>query len=321
MEVTKGGLTDRLQSIFLKEPVPFSGRREVNWKAVKYSLLGTIGLAVFVLLLLPAPNPEVASFQDKGEVNSGVNQTSEANPTAETAAQLESARMNLNAVPRSLQHLYSSSQGGPSSGTSRDRNSSMIVTRGGLDLKTQVPPGSRIRVRLLSNATVANQSMPVIGIVTSDFVHEDSVAISSGSKVFGEVSFDGSDRAQVTWKAVQMPDGRERAFSAVSVSKDGQVGVAGKVHSDAVKNTVGQTLTRFIGAYAEGSMQRGALGGNPGGSENGWKNAFAETAKDRAEALAEDMKKERRWIEIGPELEFYAVLTSPFIFREPGGSY
>jgi hypothetical protein len=51
-----------------------------------------------------------------------------------------------------------------------------------------------------------------------------------------------------------MPDGRERAFSAVSVDLDGQVGVQGRIHSDGVKNAVGQTLSRFIGAYAEGSM-------------------------------------------------------------------
>ena len=63
-------------------------------------------------------------------------------------------------------------------------------------------------------------------------------------------------------QSVQFPNGAMKPISGIGVGSDGQVGVEGEVHSEAVKNTVGQTLTRFVGAYAEGSMQRGALGGD-----------------------------------------------------------
>jgi hypothetical protein len=93
------------------------------------------------------------------------------------------------------------------------------------------------------------------------------------------------------------------------------------VHSDALKNTIGQTLTRFVGAYAEGSMSRGALGATEGGSANGFKNAISETATERAQAWAEDMKKERMWIEIPSGSESWAVLTQAFVFRDPGSTF
>ena len=114
--------------------------------------------------------------------------------------------------------------------------------------------------------------------------------------------------------------GGDRQFLAVSVDQDGQVSVQGKIHSEVLKNTAGQTLTRFVAAYAEGSIQRGALGSNPGGDDNGWKHAVAETAKDRADKWAEDLKKEKKWIELKSGTEFFAVLKEPFTFRDPGGS-
>jgi type IV secretory pathway VirB10-like protein len=163
--------------------------------------------------------------------------------------------------------------------------------------------------------------MPVIGIVSKDVLQEGELAIPQGAKLFGEASFnDSTERADIAWRAIQLPDGRGRQISALGVGLDSQIGVEGRVHSEALKNAVGQTLTRFIGAYAEGSMQRGVLGASEGGSENGLKNAIAATAKDRAEAWAETMKKEKKWIEIDAGQEVSAVLTQAFPFREPGNT-
>lgn len=316
----KPALKERLSNIFLKEKVYFLKRREINWTSLRNCAIAAVCLGVLVLLLLPNPGAQQSSFQDKSEDGVGTRMIPQSDPTEEALNQLRGSGYARSA-PGSLDHLYARGGSG-GSGSGDDRASSMILARGGLDSKTQLPPGSRLSVRLYEKAIVAGQGMPVIGLVTHDFVHEDSLAIPEGSKLFGEVSFDeGSDRAKVDWRSIQLPDGRERPLSAIGVSADGQLGVSGKVHSDAVKNTVGQTLTRFIGAYAEGSIQRGALGGNPGGNENGWKNAISETAKDRAEAWAEDMKKQKRWIEVSNTTEFYAVLTQNFAFRDPGSSY
>lgn len=315
---------EKLKNIFLKEPVPFATRREPNWKAIKWAGVTVVGATVvFLLLYSPAPTEET-SYHEKAEPGSTQVKSTESAPSDTALSQIEQGRVNMNSVPRSLDYLYSrsgGSGGGSLQGGNSNRNSSMIVSRGGLDSKTQLPPGSRIRIKIIEQAIIANQSMPVIGLVASDYIHEDGLAIPKDSKIFGEISFDeSSERAQFSWRSIQFPDGRERPISAIGVGFDGQIGVEGKVHSNAFKNTVGQTLTRFIGAYAEGSMQRGAFGGNPGGSDNGWKNAIGETAKDRADAWADDLKKEKKWIELRAGTESFAVLNQPFTFRDPGGS-
>lgn len=321
MEV-KTPLKARFANFFLKEKIYFLNRREINWKSISNCALLAIGFGICGILLLPAPKENKGSFSSErpeSQETQNPPQGREPDPTQETLRQLNGAG-GSRAVPQSLDHLYAPDSGG--SNANEDRNSSMILARNGMDAKSQLPPGSRLSVRLYERAIVANQGMPVIGVVTRDFVHEDALAIPKGSKLFGEVSYDeGSDRAKVNWQTVQLPDGRNRQLAAIGVGLDGQVGVSGKVHSDAVKNTVGQTLTRFIGAYAEGSMQRGSMGANQGGNDNGLKNAVAETAKDRAEAWADDLKKQKSWIEVSNGTEFYAVLTANFAFRDPGATY
>lgn len=320
MEMTmKDSLIAKAKNLFFKEKTYFQNKRDINWGSLKKCALAALLLGMTGILFIPSPKESSGDFHEEGNAHIST-PSAQPDPTQEAISQMQGGHSSRST---SLSHLYSSNYGGGGSSNSGDtRNSSMILARGGLDAKTQVPPGSRVAVRLYERAIVASQGMPVIGVVTRDYIHEDSLAIPQGSKLFGSVSFDdGGDRAKVDWKSVQFPDGRERPFSAIGVSSDGQVGVTGRVQSKALMNTVGKTLTRFVGAYASGSMQRGALGGNPGGDDNGWKNAIAETAKDQAEGLASDLQKEKRWIEISNSTEFYAVLTANFSFRDPGTTY
>lgn len=104
-------------------------------------------------------------------------------------------------------------------------------------------------------------------------------------------------------------------------TEDGQAGIEGKVKSEALKNTVGETLTQFIGSYAEGSMSQGAFGASQGGVSNGLKNAVAQTAKERASSMADAMKKEKKWIEVNAGTETLAVLSQSFVFKDPGAVY
>lgn len=328
MEIAHSGfLKESVSRLFLKEPKPFTTKRDINWSGIKKAGGISVGVAVLALLLMPSPKNDKSTFHEKGDVlQAGVAKIPDSSATDDTWAQLQAAKTATGTVPSSLDYLYRSGQGagvvGGGGGHGDDHNTSMIMARGGLDSKTRLPPGSRIRVRLAEKAIVSGQSMPVIGIVSSDAMHEDTVAIPQGSKLFGEVSFDeSSERARVAWREVQMPDGRTRQLAAVGVGSDGRVGVDGHVHSEAVKNAIGQTITRFIGAYAEGSMSRGQFGASDGGEANGLKNAVAETAKDRANAWAEDLSKERKWIELEAGSESFAVLSQSFAFRDPGVTY
>ena len=315
-------LKARIFSLVLKDSLPFTKKRDVNWSAVKK--FGGAGLvaAVLLVLLLPTAKEEQKTFHEKTDSGSS-QQTAgvESDPTQDTLVQLQNARTNTAAVPRSLDPL-SQIAGGVSGQNGPDRNSPMILARDDASSKNQLPLGSRFSVCLLEKTIIGSQAMPVVGIVEREVTYEDAVAIPKGSKLFGEASFDdNSERAQITWKSVRLPDGRERQISAIGVDRDGQAGVEGILHSNAIKNAIGQTATRFIGAYAEGSMQRGPLGASQGGYDNGVKNAVAETAKDRANAWAEEMKKEKKWIELRSGEEFNAVLTQAFSFRDPGVTY
>ncbi|MDZ4660418.1 MAG: TrbI/VirB10 family protein [Pseudomonadota bacterium] len=325
MEIDK--LQERLSNLVLKDALPFTKKRDVNWKIIRnVSIVGVISMVV-VILLLPTPRPDQKIFYEKseGRTSAGSNPANamtphENNPTEDTLAQLQSAKSQAGSVPNSLDHLYNSGGGG--GGSSANRNSSMVLSRGGFDSKTQLPPGARFSVVLDQSMTLDSHSMPLTATVNKEVTQEDGTAIPQGAKLYGDASFDdASERVQVNWKSVQFPNGTMKPIAGIGVGSDGQVGVEGDVHSNAMKNTVGQTLTRFIGAYAEGSMQRGALGSNPGGGDNGLKNAVAETAKDRANTLAEGMKKERKWIELKAGSIFFVVVTQAFQFRDPGATH
>jgi type IV secretory pathway VirB10-like protein len=313
-----------LKKFFLKEPRPFTSKREVNWDKVKTVGISLIGITILGIVVMPTSQPDETSFHEKIENGSTTQvRTGENDPTQEAIRQLQDSQVNANSVHASLDYLYKPSGGGLGGGSrgGQNRDSSMILTRGGADSRTQLSAGTRVSVRLTQRAVIANQAMPVVGIVSNDVENEGGLAIPSGSKVLGDVSFDETtERASISWRSIILPDGRERPFSAIGVGQDGQVGVDGNVHSDGVKNVVGQTLTRFVGAYAAGSMNTGAFGANQGGHANGMRNAIAETATDRANKMGEDLQKERKWIELNSGMDTVAVLNQPFTFRDAGAT-
>lgn len=326
METNKGStLIDRLSRFYLKEQKPFTQKRDIHWRALKISALSGILIAVLILLLLPTSQSETTQFSEKVDAYGYKIQTiAESNPTADAWAQMQQSQLNSGVAPRTIDYLNGSGVGhaGFTSNSKPDRSSSMIIGRSGVDSKMQLSPGTKIKVRLNDSVTLSTESVPVIATVVSDVEYENSIAISSGAKVIGEISFDeSSERASVTFRSLQLPDGRERPISAIAIGNDGQYGIEGKVNSMAIKNTIGQTLTRFIGAYADGSIQRGQLGASQGGHENGMKTAIAETAKDRAEAWAEDLKKEKKWLEVKSDKEFILIINQPYQFRDPGSFY
>lgn len=311
-----------MDDFLFKEKKPFTNKRDYNWDFL-FKLAGGITFIVIgALLFWPEKKPLQEVFHEKTQ-NGSVISTSENDPTAQTTEQIQSGSVNLQSVHSSLDHLYAPSSGGIGGGTGgRERNAAMILARSGNDAKIQLSAGTRIFVSLTDKVIVSNQAMPMMGIVVKDVIHDDDLAIPQGSKVLGSVSFDeSSERANVTVTSIIFPDGRERQLSAIGIGSDEQVGVDGNVRSTAVQNTIGQTLTRFIGAYAQGSMSTGQFGAQAGGYQNGVKNAIAATAEDRANAFAEDMKKQKKWIELSYGTQFMAVLNQSFIYREPGNTY
>ncbi|OQW47579.1 MAG: hypothetical protein A4S09_14800 [Proteobacteria bacterium SG_bin7] len=314
-----------LKQYFLKEAKPFTSKRDVNWTRVQICATATVSVLIFGIMLIPESKPEQDTFHEKAERGSlAQNLKIENDPTQETIRQLQESQTSTQQIPRSLDYLYRQNSATRSSGvnSNKDFSSSMILNREGVNSRTQLSAGTKIAIRLSNQITITNQSMPVMGIVTYDVAGDSCTAIPSGSKVLGDATFDAdSERASISWRSIIMPDGRERPFSAIGIDHDGQIGISGNVHSDRVKNVVGQTLTRFIGAYAQGSMSTGMLGANQGGHENGLRNAVAQTATDRANSIGEELQKERKWIELKNGAETIAILNQPFTFRDAGVTY
>jgi type IV secretory pathway VirB10-like protein len=321
-------LSQKIKLLLFKDAKFLSSKKEVNWKFIKLVSIVGIVVAVVVLLLLPEPKPEVREFHNGTDsiAQTTEQKKEEPNPNQDTWEQMKASQTSASSALKSV-GSYSNYLGGGisgggssgSSGSSKNHNSSMVLSRADSDSRLSLPSGSVLKVRIVSRVTVSTDPMPVMGIVTSDVVHESMLAIPNGSKLFGEVTFDEStEKAQVAWKSIVMADNRRRDIQAIAITSDGQPGIFGNVRSNALKNVAGNTITRFIGAYAEGSMTRSLLGASTGGAENGFKQAVSETAKDQAEQYGNDLKKEKKWVEIEANIETHAVITAPFQFRDVG---
>lgn len=313
------------ERIYLKEPKPFTKKRDLNWFGIQIVFGILLAIIVTTILLWPSSAPEQKVFHEKTNGSTSSNSSGEqSDPTQETVKQIQSAQMNSQQVHSSLDYLYrqENSPSGSSGTNQPNRNSGMILARNGFDNRTQLSPGTRISIRITQGISVSEESVPIIGTVLKDVDAETGNAIPSGSKVLGDVSFESSsEKVSLTLRAIILPDGRERAFSATALSSDGHSGLEARIRSESAKNVVGQTLTKFVGAYAAGSMNTGAFGANHGGGKNGLRNAIAETATERANLMGEEMQKEKKWAELSSNQEISVVLTQPFSFRDPGGTY
>ncbi len=271
-------------------------------------------LLIISVLLVPS-DPEVSAEYATSSKAQNYNQGQLRDVTEDTVNQIQASRGDSLRVHKSLDYLYQKDSTGSGSGGSemRNRNSSMIVSRGGLDSRNQLPPGTSIQSQLLSSVSIETETCPLVAIVTKPVLSDSGVAIPEGAKLIGEGTFDeNSDRAKVHWKSIILLDGRERSLSAHGYAD-------GKIQSHQMRNAVGQTITKFVGAYAAGSINTGAFGANAGGHRNGLRNAIAETASERATGMAEDMQKQKKWISLEKGEPISTVLSHPFTFRDPGG--
>ena len=333
MEKTKKiSIIHKLKSYLLKEKRFLSSKKEVNWIFLKQSLIVGICLTVVVLLALPETKSDNKEFysqtSDKIEpIKNTQSSSDENNPSLDTWNQMKQSQSTASSALKSVD-AYSgylsggSTYSGRSSHQEKNYNSNMILSRNGGDANTSLPAGTSLKILIQNSVTVSDVQMPVIGTVTQDVLHGSVLAIPSGSKIYGRASFDEStEKAQIVWESIAMSDSRSRQIQALAVTNDGQSGVYGSVKSNTYKNITGHMITRFVGAYAEGSIERSVLGVSTGGAENGLKQAISETAKDQAEQWGNDLKKEKKWVEISANTKSEAIITTPFQFKDVGVTY
>jgi hypothetical protein len=305
-------LLEKVTGIFIIEPVSFSTKRRINFRGLGWLLCGFLALFCLVVFLVPAPQVQTRDYNER---------TTEAG--SQTIGGSTAGAPSQNPLSTAAVHTavssYNIGNGGGSASAGTNRNTSMIIARDN-DLSTTLPPGTKFWVKLSQAATVTNRTMPVIGVVVSTVSGDNSVAIPENAQIFGEASLDSeSERATFNWKSIMFPDGRSKTLAALALGFDNQAGVEGNYHSDALKNTAGELVGKFVGGVAEGAITRTPFGASQGGIENGLLQGVADTAKDRTDAWTEDMKKPRAWIELEAGTRFQVILSQPFIFRDPGG--
>ncbi len=311
--------------LFLKDPKPFSDKRDLDVSKLAKVGGGLVVLVVIGLIAWPTPPPEATVFNEQRDSSGRIVERTGSELQDNTLSQFHESQMAARdpsrRVPSLSELMGENAQGGHGSGSGgRSLGASMILMRSGFDAKTQLSQGTRIQVRVVDTLSlVASGSMPIRGVVEMDIEHESTVAIPKGSQVLGEAAFNSSlGRAQVIWKQLVFSDGRMRELAAIGIGRDGKPGIEGNVHSGAVLATTGKLLGRFVGAFAEGSMTRTQTGESEGGYENGLKNAVGETARDQADSWAEDLKTTNPWMELKAGTLSTAILTEAFAFREAG---
>lgn len=303
----------KISGVFLVEPVSFSSKTRINLRGIGWVLCSFLTLFCIAVFLAPAPEEQTRTYHER-------------KPEGVTAIASDSVQQPQKPVDPLNQAVIRASLGTPISGggsgigsASINRNTSMIIAHDN-DLSTTLPPGTKFWVRLAQGVNVTGRTIPVIAVVMSTVVSGNTVSVPEDTRIFGEAVLDGdTERASISWKSVLFPDGRSKTLSGLALGPDNQAGVEGAYHSDAMKNTAGQMISHFIGGFAEGAINRGAMGANPGGLQNGLLQGTADTAKDRAAAWSEDLKKPRAWIELEAGAQFQVILTQPFVFRDPGG--
>lgn len=319
-----GLLIEAIKSTILKLKTHFvkksevSEKKEVNFKSFKILLFG--GVLIFILVTFLLPTEQDIEFSQKMVASTEKAHTDEAEDLKNDPNQNLATQM-WNSSSNGLRNVYSNSSGG-GSGNQINYNTSMIVGAKNGNAKTQLRPGIRIPLRILDKFVVSQESVPILAESILDSTTDSGLRLPAGSRFYGEASFQkGSERAAIQFRQISLPSGEIKSISGIAVGKDGQPGVAGDVHSDGAKNTMGSLITTFIAGYATGSMETDVLGRSKGGVENGLKAAVAATAKDRANSYGEKLKTQREWIEVNMGVECDVLLSESMNLQEMGGDH
>lgn len=312
------GLKSKLRSQVIKEN-EFSEKKDFNFKKIRNFLLASLALFVLIVLFLPS-QPEI-EFTEKKEI---------AKPKDELVAHADevSSQTSESKIKKSSsENLWGSPSRSGSSyngggGSQINYNTSMLIGGGQKNAKSQLRQGLRLPLRILDKVTISQEPVPILAEMILDSMTESGLKLPSGTRLCGEASFQKeTERANIRFSQMSLPNGQIKKISALALGKDGQVGVAGRTFSDGAKNSVGQLLTTFVGGLASGSMDLDVLGRSKGGIENGLLNALAQTAKTKAENYGQKLKAEREWLEISSGTECDALLSDSLNLQDWNGEH
>ncbi|MGZ3806296.1 MAG: TrbI/VirB10 family protein [Pseudobdellovibrionaceae bacterium] len=299
-------LKERVKGLFVKK-ISFSQKTELKISSFKW--MGLIFVLVFVCVTLLMPDEVPIQFSEKME-------------REKSSLEAHDGKIEQRSANNSSQLWVAPkrefARGG--SAVEMNHNTSMLISSVEGNAKTQLRSGTRLPLRILDKVIVSQDSVPVLAELLLDGMTDSGLRLPAGTKFYGEATYvKGTERANILFKQISLPNGQIKRLSSRALGKDGQPGVEGRIYSDGVKNTAGQVLTTFVGGLAAGSIQTDAFGRSKGGIENGLLTAVAETAKGKAQSYGENLKAEREWIEIRSGTECDALLSESMELQNGGG--
>ena len=287
-----------------------SQKIDLNFRAFK--TMGAIGILVFIAVVFIMPTEVPVEFTEK--IDRQDSKSEQRVSSSDSVGKENSAQVLWASPEMSLSRSVSRAQ--------VNYDTSMLIGAKGGNAKTELRAGIRMPLRILDKVVVSQESVPILAELILDSQSDSGLKIPAGTRFYGEVSFQkGSERATIRFSQISLPSGKIRKISAQAFSKDGQMGVPGRVFSDGMKNTAGQILTTFVGGLAAGSMETDIFGRSKGGIENGLLGAVSATAQSRAQVYGEKLKTEREWIELAQGIECDAVLSESMRLQEGGDEY
>lgn len=210
----------------------------------------------------------------------------------------------------------------PSQGAAPNLNTPMLVGPSSGNAHLQFNAGTKVRIKMAEKFMASSDPTPVMAVTVEDMQTEAGIILPAGSELYGEATLvRGSPRAKIEFKQVSEPNGRLRAIQGLAIGLDGERGIEGKLHSDAMKNSAGQVITSFVAGLAGGSVERDFMGNSKGGISNGLLSAVSEAAKDRATKYGESLKEAREWVEIEAGADAEVVLTQSLKMIENENRY
>ena len=294
----KGAVTylkNGIAGFFVKNSSDLTEKRDVNFRNI-FILFGCFVLT-FIGIVLYLPGENAAIFR---EVTKNVDTAShEAHPNDK-----KSNASNLWASPP----LPTRSQMAGAS-----QNTSMQVLPHGGNSKLELHAGLHLRIQVVDKFIASSEGVPVLGRLVENATSESGISIPEGSLLYGEATYNKSlGRAAIQFRKISYPSGEIRNISANALGSDGQPGIEGRVHSDALKNSAGQFISTFVGAVASGSVQRDFIGQSQGGLKNGLLTGASQVAMVQSQKYANSLNNEREWIEVSSGTSCEAIIEQTY---------
>lgn len=307
---------DKVKKIFVNQESQLTHKKELNLKNITILFFSTVAVFLIVGLFMPSEDQRVFRQVAKESTERSTSNTDLSSDSTNDKTTAQKVWGNGGSI--------SNSRGGGNSQI--NYNTAMVMGGSKSNAKFEINAGTRMRIQIIEKFVASQEGTPVVAKLLDDVTSASGSSIPEGSLLYGEASYQkASSKAVIQFKKVSYPNGSLHDIAARVLGSDGMAGLEGDVKSDSVKNSIGQTITGFVGTLASGSMEKDFMGNSKGGNTNGLYQAISETAKAQAQKYGESMKESREWIEVQAGALCEAVILDTYklidLDSSDGGSH